>query len=227
MATTTTIGPSTAAGLSSTGSAADATKLAGKTAQDVQDRFLTLLVTQMKNQDPLNPLDNAQLTTQLAQISTVTSVDQLHQTMKAVLDQIRGLESLQAAGMDGKDVLVTSEQLQLGANGAGGAFELTDAADSVAITIKNAAGATVKEMQLTRQGPGTHSFEWDGIVASGARAVDGLYSVTVSATTAGKAVTATTLARAHVDGVVRGGETVQVDLGLLGRKPLNEVKEIL
>jgi flagellar basal-body rod modification protein FlgD len=227
MATATTIGVSTAAGLTNTGSAGDATKLAGKTAQDVQDRFLTLLVTQMKNQDPLNPLDNAQLTTQLAQISTVTSVDQLHQTMKAVLDQIKGLESLQAAGMDGKDVLVTSDQLQLGANGAGGAFELTDPADSVAITIKNAAGATVKEIQLTRQGAGTHPFEWDGIAASGARAADGLYSVTVSATAAGKAVTATTLARAHVDGVVRGGETVQVDLGLLGRRPLNEVKEIL
>ena len=227
MNTATTIGVGSAASAASTGSATSAAKLTGQTAQDVQDRFLTLLVTQMKNQDPLNPMDNAQVTTQLAQISTVTSVDQMNQTMKAVLDQIKGLESLQATGMDGKDVLVTSEQLQLGANGAGGAFELVDAADTVAITVKNAAGATVKEIQLARQTAGTHPFEWDGITANGARAVDGLYSVTVNATASGKAVAATTLARAHVHGIVRGGDTVQVDLGLLGRRPLNEVKEIL
>ncbi len=222
------IGASASLGVAGAGSAATAaTTSAGPSAQDVQDRFLTLLVTQMRNQDPLNPLDNAQLTTQLAQISTVTGVDQMHQTMKAVLAQIKGLESLQAAGMDGKDVLVTSDQVVLGNRGAGGAYELADAADAVKITIKNAAGATVKEIQLARQAAGTHAFEWDGMTANGARAADGLYTVNVSATVAGQAVAVGTLARAHVEGVVRGGETVQLDLGPLGRRSLNDVKEIL
>jgi len=216
-----TNGSATATTLSSgTGSAAP-------TAKDVQDRFLTLLVTQMRNQDPLNPLDNAQLTTQLAQISTVTGVDQMHQTMKAVLDQLKGLEALQAAGMDGKDVLIASDRIQLGAGGASGAIELTGPADAVTIAIKNSAGATVREMQLSRQEAGMRTFEWDGVTASGARAVDGIYSISVNATAGGKPIVSTTLARAHVNGIVRGEDTIQLDLGLFGRRSLNDVREIL
>ncbi len=209
------------------GTMSSGTGAAAPTARDVQDRFLTLLVTQMKNQDPLNPLDNAQLTTQLAQISTVTGIEQMHQTMKAVLDQIKGLEALHAAGIDGRDVLIASDRIQLSAGGASGAFELTGPADAVTITIKNSAGATLREMQLSRQEAGMHTFEWEGITASGARAADGLYSVSINATASGTPVASTTLARAHVSGIVQGADTIQLDLGLLGRRSLNDVREIL
>jgi len=62
----------------------NADSVVAASAKDIEDRFLTLLVSQIKNQDPLNPLDNAQLTTQLAQISTVGGIDRMNQTLSAI-----------------------------------------------------------------------------------------------------------------------------------------------
>src|SRR3990167_8083696 len=76
------------------------------TAADTQDRFLKLLVTQMKNQDPLNPMDNAQVTSQMAQLSTVTGIDKLNVTLQALSDSMASSQSLQAASMIGYGVLV-------------------------------------------------------------------------------------------------------------------------
>jgi len=62
---------------------------------DVQDRFMTLLVTQMKNQDPLNPMDNAQVTSQMAQLATVTGIDKLNDTMAALISSVQVGQSYQ------------------------------------------------------------------------------------------------------------------------------------
>src|SRR5690606_21641258 len=74
-------------------------------AQEAQDRFMTLLVTQMKNQDPLNPMDNAQVTSQLAQLSTVTGIDKLNNTMEALIGSVQSSQSMQASSMIGRVVL--------------------------------------------------------------------------------------------------------------------------
>ena len=71
-----------------------------------QDRFLKLLVTQLKNQDPLNPMDNAEMTSQLAQMSTVSGIEKLNTTMTSLADGLATSQSMQAAGMLGKSVLV-------------------------------------------------------------------------------------------------------------------------
>lgn len=217
------VSTATAASGSNAATQSESTK---KAAQDVQDRFLTLLVTQMKNQDPLNPLDNAQLTTQLAQISTVTGVDQMHQTMKAVLDQIKQLESLQASSMNGRNVMVTSDKLELREGAAVGGVELTQPADSVTVTIRNAAGGVVRELELGAMQTGTSKFDWNGATSGGATAADGAYSFSVKATVGGKEISATTMARGRVGGVLQG-ETVQLDLGVLGKRPIGDVREIL
>ncbi|MFM8767622.1 MAG: flagellar hook assembly protein FlgD, partial [Rubrivivax sp.] len=69
------------------------------------DRFLKLLVTQLKNQDPMNPMDNAQLTTQMAQINTVSGIQQLNETIKGMATQFGAMQVLQGAAMVGRDVL--------------------------------------------------------------------------------------------------------------------------
>ena len=114
------------------------TKNTAKTAaDDPQDRFLKLLVTQMKNQDPLNPLDNAQVTSQLAQISTVNGIEKLNTTLQAMANGFTAGQSLQAAGMIGHNVLVPGSALQLtGGNGAFG-VDLAQPADDVKVTIKD------------------------------------------------------------------------------------------
>lgn len=82
MSTINAVTPGITARSASSDSNSDAVVAAS--AKDIEDRFLTLLVSQIRNQDPLNPLDNAQLTTQLAQISTVGGIDRMNQTLSAI-----------------------------------------------------------------------------------------------------------------------------------------------
>ncbi len=86
---------------------------------DTQDRFLTLLVTQLRNQDPLNPMDNAQVTSQIAQMSTVNGITQLNNTLMAVAGQMDVTQSMQAAGLIGKEVLVPGSKVLLGSDAEG------------------------------------------------------------------------------------------------------------
>src|SRR5882672_7009918 len=87
------------------------------TAQDLNDRFLKLLVAQMNNQDPLNPMDNAEVTSQMAQINTVTGINGLNDTVNQLLSQFATLESMQAAQLTGRNVLVAGNTLALGSGG--------------------------------------------------------------------------------------------------------------
>ena len=113
-----------------------------------QDRFMTLLVTQMKNQDPLNPLDNAQVTSQLAQLSTVTGIDKLNNTMQAMMASTQAAQSLQAASMIGHGVLVPGTSLSLSGGKAVFGAELSGAADAVQVTIADGAGNPVRVLDL-------------------------------------------------------------------------------
>src|SRR5690606_6339775 len=81
---------------------------------DTQERFLTMLITQLKNQDPMNPMDNAQITSQVAQLSTVTGINQLNQTLLALSGQLDVSQSMQAASLIGKDILVPGADIRVG-----------------------------------------------------------------------------------------------------------------
>ncbi len=111
------------------------------TAADTQDRFLKLLVTQMQNQDPLNPMDNAQVTSQMAQLSTVTGIDKLNVTLQALSDSMASNQSVQAATtMIGHGVLVPGSGVDLsGGTGLGG-IDLAQSANEVDIAIHDQAG---------------------------------------------------------------------------------------
>ena len=92
------------------------------------DRFLKLLVAQMQNQDPLNPMDNAQVTSQMAQIQTVTGIEQLNTTVEGLSSQFVQLQALQGASLVGRDVIVPGNLLDIDNGTAQGGFELTSAA---------------------------------------------------------------------------------------------------
>src|SRR5699024_5328398 len=81
-----------------------------------QDRFLTLLVTQLRNQDPLSPIDNAQVTSQTAQLSTVNGIKQLNNTLLALSGQMDISQSMQAANLIGKSTLVPGTKVSLGSD---------------------------------------------------------------------------------------------------------------
>src|SRR5690348_4104524 len=162
--------------------AAYGTRSAAKPAEeDLQDRFLKLLVTQMKNQDPLNPLDNAQVTSQLAQISTVNGIEKLNTTIQAMASSFAAGQSLQAAGMIGKDVLVPASALSLAGGNALFGVDLKQPADQVKVSIYDASGRQVRTMDLGAQAAGSLALAWDGKGSDGAQAADGDYRVSVSA----------------------------------------------
>jgi flagellar basal-body rod modification protein FlgD len=195
-----------------------------------QDRFLTLLITQLKNQDPLSPLDNAQLTSQLAQISTVQGIEKLNATLATLSGSFEAGQSLQAAGLVGRQVLVTGDSMELSAAGARGAFSLPQSVDHLRISVTDASGSVVHRVELGAQAAGTQIFDWDGMTDSGARAVDGNYRFEIGAQANGKAVTAETLSLGRVDGVTQApggaGGTI-LNLGSLGEKPFAEIKRIM
>ena len=134
-------------------------------AQDTQDRFLKLLVAQMQNQDPMNPMDNAQVTSQMAQINTVTGIDKLNTTMGAMNTSMAQMQMLQGASLVGHQVLLDGNQLALDSTGkvASGAYNLDAAAGTVRIDIMNAAGVTIDTVTLP-SGPASSSSR-DGLPA--------------------------------------------------------------
>jgi flagellar basal-body rod modification protein FlgD len=112
------------------------------------DRFLKLLVAQMQNQDPLNPLDNAQVTSQMAQINTVSGIEKLNTTVQGLQSSFMQMQALQGASLVGHDVIVAGNKLDFsngtggtGATGVGG-FELTSPADAVKLEVLNSAVAS-------------------------------------------------------------------------------------
>ncbi|MCU0870052.1 MAG: flagellar hook assembly protein FlgD [Burkholderiales bacterium] len=158
---------------------------ARKTVDDAEDRFLKLLISQMQNQDPLNPLDNAQVTSQLAQISTVKGIEQLNDTIKDMSASLIGAQSLQAASLLGRGVLTESRVLELANGRAVGGVALGGPAANVVVSVLGAGGQVLDTLDLGAQPQGTVNFEWDGKTADGTALADGNYSFKVDAVSVG------------------------------------------
>lgn len=199
---------------------------ATSTTGEAQDRFLKLLTAQLKNQDPLNPMDNAQMTSQLAQISTVDGIEKLNAIMQKLLSSSVDAEALQAAALVGHQVMVVGNGLQLADAGAAGGVELGAGADQVTVTIKDANGIVMNTVNLGKLDAGVHNFAWDGKNDAGVKAVNGAYSISVTATQGANKLAATALQLASVQNINRGSQGVSLNLGALGLVTLNDIKQI-
>jgi flagellar basal-body rod modification protein FlgD len=192
-----------------------------------EDRFLKLLIAQMKNQDPLNPLDNAAVTSQMAQINTVQGISQLNTTMASMLSQLQGSQAMSLAG---HQVLVPGNSMTLASSGnalaARAGFDLPAAADRVTVDIKDAQGRLVNTLDLGALGAGAGTFSWDGSAASGMAAA-GQYSFTVNTVTSGAAATAAGLSAARVIGTSNGAQGVTLTLEGLGTRNYSDVHMVL
>ncbi len=192
-----------------------------------QDRFLKLLVTQLKNQDPLNPLDNAQMTSQLAQISTVDGISKLNATLQALLDGSNQNQALQAATLVGHGVLVPGATLALQGAAAVGGVDLAEPADRVTVSIKDSSGVVVKNIELGGLAAGSRGFTWDGGTDSGATAADGAYSISIKAQRGDVQVAAKPLELGIVSSVVSSSQGASLNVGALGMFKMSDIREIL
>ncbi len=202
------------------------TSSATSASTEASDRFLKLLVTQLKNQDPLNPMDNAEITSQLAQMSTVEGVNKLNTSMDGLLTQMRATQALQGASLIGRQVLAEGNQLNLGAAGAAGGVDLAGTVDTLKVDILNASGGVVRSLDLGAQPAGLARFGWDGLDAAGNALAEGAYAYKVTASAAGKTVDATQYSLAEVLSVSLASGGVDVELTGLGSLGLDKVKQI-
>ncbi len=220
----TTINPAVAA------SGAAAPGGARKRSEDMSEQFLTLLIAQMKNQDPLNPMDNSKVTSQIAQINTVSGINDLNDTLRGITGQIDTTQRLQASALIGRNVLVPGDDIAVGDEGAATPFgmELAGPAENVTLTITDTAGTVVHESSYTGQSAGIQSFSWDGRDASESPVGPGSYRVNIAATAPdGSAVQVQPLTMGYVGGVVASDSGPKLDLGPNGMVLLDDVRQII
>ncbi|HEY0905968.1 MAG TPA: flagellar hook assembly protein FlgD [Methylophilus sp.] len=182
------------------------------TTDETQDRFMTLLVTQMKNQDPLNPMDNAQVTSQMAQLSTVTGINKLNDTVTSLINSVQLGQTYQATSMIGHGVLVPGNTLSHTDSGGYFGVNLPNGADTVSVNIKNGAGETIRTLSFNKLEAGPNALNWDGKTTDGTVAPSGDYTYEVSAKVGTASVSSTALSLANVLSVSNGTSGVKLNL---------------
>jgi len=192
-------------GASSSSSTSSTSATGAQSASDLQNTFLTLLVTQLKNQDPTNPADSSQMTSQLAQINTVTGIGQLNTSLSSLATQLSAGQQTQAALLIGSNVLAAGNGVTV-SKGASSSFGVQLASDvsDLQIVVKNSSGQIVNTLDLGAQGAGVVPVTgWTPVDSKGATLADGTYTITAQGTINGQQATATTLSASQVQSVVQ------------------------
>jgi flagellar basal-body rod modification protein FlgD len=194
--------------------------------EEAQDRFLKLLVAQMQSQDPLNPLDNAQVTSQMAQIQTVSGIEKLNQTMESLNSAYAAAQTMQSASMIGHSVLTDGNLLDLKSGSAVAGIELSEKADMVEVDVYDQYGTLVSTNKLGGRDAGSFAFQWDGKKDDGTTAADGVYNFTVKATKGGEKVDTTSLALGYVNSVRLTATGSLLNVQGLGEVDMAKVRQI-
>ncbi|MGY4491260.1 flagellar hook assembly protein FlgD [Pseudomonas putida] len=185
------------------------------TADDLQSEFLTLLVTELQNQDPSEPMDNTEMVSQLAQINMISGITDLGDTLDSISGQIDTSQALQASALVGKGVLVDGDSITVdGGTATTYGVNLDGDADTVTATITDSSGNVVRTIDVGSLDEGVHSLSWDGLADDGTAVADGDYTVSITASNEGTAVAATALNYALVSGVSTDDDSdVVLELG--------------
>lgn len=190
-----------------------------------QADFLRLMTEQLKNQDPLKPLEGAQFLGQLAQFSTVQGIEQMQQAMGSMASVMESDQSLRAAALVGHDALVEVDTADLPAGaGAHGEIEATHAGP-IQLDIVDASGAVVRRMTLEATGSGPAPFTWDGLDDNGDPVPAGTYRFRAGSGGSDGEALGLRLA-AHIDSVSIEPQGLVLNLAGLGSQPLSSIRRI-
>jgi flagellar basal-body rod modification protein FlgD len=195
--------------------------------QTLEDKFMTLLLTQIRNQDPLNPLDNTQMTSQLAQISTVNGIDKLNSTVQQMSASFMAAQQLQAGSLIGHGVLSQGSSIALAQGRASGGLILDQPADSVVVQVLGPAGERLATINLGARSAGVNAFNWDGKTDGGGVAADGTYTFQATAVRANQKLSVQTLGYGLVQSVTLDPSNPVLNTIGLGAVPMSNVKQIL
>lgn len=187
-----------------------------------QGDFLTLMITQFRNQDPFEPMDNGQFLGQLAQFSTVNGIESLNSEFAGLAGAMRDEQALQAANLVGHTVLAATDVGYFdGTAPLGGAVELGSAASGVQIDISDASGQLIQRINLGQQAAGNVRFDWDGRTADGEAADAGHYQVSARVLRGDNIESVQSYIRADIESVTLGQFGGGMTLNLTGGDALS------
>ena len=195
-----------------------------------QEDFLTLMLAQFRNQDPLNPAEDAEFLGQLAQFGTVDGIGELNNAFASLSATLYSDQALQAANLVGHRVLANSDRGYLPESGnLSGAVELTSSAQNVQIDILDDSGQLLRRLDLGEQAPGLVEFQWDGTTDGGESVDPGNYSIEARIIRGNSVEGIATLVDAQIDSVNLGGAQGGMSLNLTGGEVLSmgQVRRIL
>jgi flagellar basal-body rod modification protein FlgD len=210
-------------------SSSSASSGGASSAADLQNTFLTLLVTQLQNQDPTNPADSSQMTSQLAQISTVQGIGSLNTSLTSLSKQLSAGQSASSASLIGGTVLAPGQTITV-AGGKVSDFgaQTANALGDMTITVTNKSGQVVNTLDLGPQAAGVVPVTgWTPVDTTGTTLPDGTYTIAAAGTINGKAATATALSSSQVLAVVQEADgTTGLALSNNSTVPLTSVASI-
>ncbi|WP_133128889.1 FlgD immunoglobulin-like domain containing protein [Legionella nagasakiensis] len=195
-----------------------------------QDDFIKLLLTQLKLQSPTNPFDSNTMMQQISQLTTLSATHELEQTIKNLNTNMGTSQVLEASHIVGKKVQVLKDTSPLIAGeGLKGSVVLPDDVDGLTVTIKDAAGKTIKTIELGASSAGVVDFAWDGLDAEGKPQSPGFYTLSANASIRGETVSVPTAGTFTVNSVAldRNGKGVILNLEGIGGIGIGEVIKIL
>ena len=195
-----------------------------------QEDFLTLMITQFRNQDPFEPLDNGEFLGQLAQFSTVNGIDSLNGAFASLAGAFRDEQALQAANLVGRGVLAQSDAgFYNGDDAVAGVVELGASATSVQIDITDASGQLIRRIELGDQPAGRVDFAWDGRDANGDEMPAGAYGLSARVVRGTTVESVPTYVSASVESITLGqfGGGMTLNLAGGGTLSLADIYQII
>ena len=192
-----------------------------------QDQFLQLMVAQLKNQDPMQPMQNGEFLSQMAQFGTVKGVQDLQASFATLAGSLQSNQALMASSMVGRSVLVPGQigTLEPG-YGLAGAVTVPSSSN-VVVGLYNTSGQMVRRLDLGVQPAGQANFVWDGVTDSGAQAPAGNYQVRAVMASGTETTAADTLVGERVGSVSLGGtKGLQLNLANGSTVAFSDVKQI-
>ncbi len=192
--------------------------------------FLRLMTEQLKNQDPLKPLSNAEFVSQMAEMSTAQGVGELETAMATMTSAMNSDQALRGAALIGRNALIETDRLALvaGEDGALSASGMAAAPSSGPLTIDITApnGALVRRLQVQAQAPGDVAFQWDGRNDQGQAVAAGVYLMRASFGSGREAQAVGTGTMAPIESVTLDPQGMLLNLRGLGSAPLSAIRRI-
>ena len=195
-----------------------------------KDSFLKLLVTQMQNQNPLDPQDNSEFVAQLAQFSSLETMQNLSTSVDSISTMYQSSQALQASSLVGRSVTVDAGSTYVDTSKAmTGSVVLPSSSSDTTVKIYDSTGTNVvRTIDLGTQKAGTTAFSWDGKDDSGAAVEAGNYSFVANGKLDGKGTQLSTYLPATVNSVTMGTTGSDMTLNLAGgtQVALANIKQI-